>query len=366
MHRRGLAAGRDFRRFFFRTPNRLAKARNFDPDGVPSTLVTPWSTVLFLVAVGSPAPDASVELEWGAPAGCTTQGGIERRVEGFLGRKLGEVGGEPVHADIRVEVSAQGYSARVTLETAAGSQERRLEDPDCDVLADASAFIVAVAIDPDAAVRALAAAPEPSPSSERPPAIEDVITPTEVRSEEPPVARQPQDRRRPRGIRGAARLGLVGSGGLLPGFAPGVQLAVALLVRRARVEAGGRWHFERSVAVGGDGSASLTLWEVGLTGCYEPGWQKLEFPLCGGLSAGEMRAQSRGLLENGSASIPWLSADLTGGLAYVPVRGVALRADVSARVPLNRPTFTVENLGEVHSSWPVGVSGGLAIEARFP
>ena len=52
--------------------------------------------------------------------------------------------------------------------------------------------------------------------------------------------------------------------------------------------------------------------------------------------------------------------------AHVEREGFALRLDVEARVPLNRPEFTVENLGVVHAAWPVAVSGTLGVEARFP
>ena len=77
-----------------------------------------------------------------------------QRVEYYLARPLGEVRGRTLSITAVVsENRGGGLKLRVVTSTSTGRHEKVLHDDDCGALAEAAAFIVALAIDPDAATK---------------------------------------------------------------------------------------------------------------------------------------------------------------------------------------------------------------------
>ena len=72
-----------------------------------------------------------------------------------------------------------------------------------------------------------------------------------------------------------------------------------------------------------------------------------------------------GLVEKGDASARWTAID-AGLLARAPLTSwLALRGRVDGLVPLERPTFEVENEGVVHKPPPFGIRAALGVELNF-
>lgn len=320
---------------------------------------------LWCSAAWGPA-GSSVEIAWSAPASCPDEAWVEARVERFLDRPLLDAAVEPVSAEVEVSVADGELVADVALTTGDRAQRRVLRDGSCDVLAAAAAFMIAVAIDPEAALGDAdegREATDPAAASE----FESVEDPPSAVTEAPDTDEDPRDQTdRGQAVRGALGLRAAGAGGLLPGFSPAVGVTAAVLIGRARVEAHGDWTFERTVELGMGRSASFRGWSAGAAACFVPASDPVEFPLCAGLSAGAMRGGSRGVADPGQATIPWVAGRVGPSLAYVPSRFAAIRLGLDALVPLRRPQFTIENLGVVHEVWPVVVLGYLGVEVRFP
>jgi hypothetical protein len=86
---------------------------------------------------------------------------------------------------------------------------------------------------------------------------------------------------------------------------------------------------------------------------------------CVGADASIVTATGFGADTNYDASGAWTT--VTGGaLGRIPIASwLAFRARVEAFVPLSRPTFVVENTGEVHRPPTLGVATTIGAEILF-
>src|SRR5690606_15890524 len=198
--------------------------------------------------VESPKPSAEPEvIGWSAPAGCPSGEELRRGMERRLGRTL--AAGE-AQAEGRVELrEAGGY--RLTLRTTVEgvTEERALEADDCRALADATALIVALAIDPVAVAEVIEPwggdplEPPPAPVGVEsgplvPAPAEGPAEPEPEPAETPPEAIEPASRSRPGGLfRVGGGVGL----GAIPGVTGALALAGGLRWRRARLELEGSY-----------------------------------------------------------------------------------------------------------------------------
>ncbi len=307
-----------------------------------------------------------LEFEWIAPQACPTREELIVRIQGLLGRPLGEVTTDPVRVD--ATIVAEGSSLRLKLQTttAAGQRVREFPGQTCDVLTDTAALVVATALDPSLAFgpEPEPPDPEPPPESEPQPEPPDPEPPPESESEpEPPVPVEPSEPP----LAGAVRAGTVGNLGPLPSMAPGMGAAAALLRKRLRIELGFSYWFPRRAAAstqpgaGGD----IQLWVLSTRACWAPRVPLGELPLCGGIQAGPMRGDGRGLGAPASTRLPWVATELGAAFVLRPLSylGVWIGADLV--VPLTRPGFGIDDLGPVHRAGAIGGQAMVALEARF-
>lgn len=310
--------------------------------------------------------DPQVDVAWQAPAGCPDEAAFVASVERFLDRPLREAVVDPVAARVVVKSADGGFAATLDLESGAREQTRQLRDESCEVLASAAAFIVAVTIDPEVVFPAEAIGEDEegiagSATEPEPPVVTAPDSgPDESDREAPAVA----PRRFP--LRGAVRVSGNATAGVLPGFGPGLGVGGSVHVGRARIEVDGAWLFERQLDLGAERSAEFRLWTVGGRGCWAPSAGPVEFPLCGGVQGGSMRGRSEGISFTDAKSSPWLAARVGPGLVYLPSRHAGVFLDAEALIPLVRPQFTIENLGEVYTPAPASASFRVGLEVRFP
>jgi hypothetical protein len=331
----------------------------------------------------SPAADA-VALAWEAPAGCPDEAAVRRALAGYLGEAPRAEAGAAVKAVARVTRGGGAYRLALRMETASGVDERETTATDCAVLVDATAVIVAVAVDPstvlgrgDAAPQPVEPTPEPGepePSEPEPnepepselavePTPAPIVDPTgDAATPEPPPLPGPR-------VRFGIRVGGGVDVGVLPGLAGGLRLAGSVFGRRWRAELRGDYWFPRTATVADGIGGRVSLLGVGGRGCVVPGVARvaLEFPLCVGLESGAMRGDAVGdrVASPTTSRRFWLAADGSAGVAWAPRRFLALVLQAELVVPLVRAGFRVGER-EVHRAGPVAGRGLLGVEARFP
>ena len=342
--------------------------------------------IAWLAAVAEPAsvppppelPDDPLELElhWRAPPGCPSTEAIEARIRALL---PGATGGDGVLV-VEGDVTLDGRGARLALaSTFRGRTERReLLARDCDELAEATAVLLAVALEPsreaelehpakERAPEEATIPPPPDPeattlathdapiATDLVPTLESQHTTTTTPTKVPPRRR----RRTPFGwaVRIAAG---IDAGGVPPPTAA-LQGAALLEWPRARLELHGAWLAPRTRRDAEGHGGTYQLGAAGLRGCGRLFWGAVELPLCLGAEAGTVRGRGA----TGSRRVehgPWLGALASAGVAraWGPV-GIWSAAEGLGRIIGSR--FLV---GEdvVQRQWPVSVRVLVGIEIR--
>jgi hypothetical protein len=299
------------------------------PKGMQSALL---GSLAFLALAVWPRASHALELEltWNAPTGCPSGAEVQSEFE-----HLTKVppGGTPMHltAEARIEQSGARWLLHLATVRDGLAGEREIEAGSCASLAHAAALVLALAFGEMAAQAEEARAPAPPlPAAPPPP----VIT-------APPAPPQPAL---------ALAVGAFGlsAWGPLPGrglgFGAGVDAGAA----------GRRWFGSlrvlgwsgvdqtalASVITRYDGAgASLSACLAGVRARY------LSLAACAGFQAGALRGTPSGVLLPTSKVAPWYAA-VPGLRARVPVyRALHLDLSFELAASLNRPRFSVTEIG---------------------
>lgn len=328
-----------------------------------------------------PAPREAFVLHWRAPSECPSADRIRNAIQELIGSK--DRSGRTVIA--RAEVwrgEDAAWHVSIQTESAQGQGERKVDGASCKAVSDASALIIAMAIDPAAVMDRMGETPPAaSASSSAPVPTASVSAPTPQPAPKAPPARAPLPSwNRTRALEPLPRAdsswpsGLAASGaavvdiGSLPTASPGGELTLSALGARFRWELSGRYfsqvsdeYADRPVAGG-----EFRLWTVATAGCRDWSRGLWGWSACGGMEAGSMRAKGFGVTDPSQASPPWVALE-AGGLGFLRVySGLWLRAHVGAVVPLVRRHFLIAPYGELHQAWPVELRASFGPELRFP
>jgi hypothetical protein len=312
------------------------------------------SSALGLV-LGFAAPDeAPVELQWRAPDECPPSANVRDQITRFVadGAPTGTV--DRVKVDAVIVKSGDRYVLELDLQLPTGALHKRIEADKCEVLASATALVMAVMLDPTAVVETVdrpTAAPQPPPVVAAP-------------KPSPP----PPPKKKERRARGIVRVLAAGSFGALPGFGGAFGGSIGARIGRARVEAtafGELPQRERQPQQRRAG-ADLDLWTVGARGCFAPAVKRVDFPLCAGVEGGQMRARGFGLQLPRRAAAPWLAFPVGAAVMWAPVPAFAFGGGVDGWVAATQPAFEIEDLGPVHTARRAGVRIHAGVEVRFP
>ncbi len=305
--------------------------------------------------------EGPVALEWVAPEGCPDAAHVEREVERLLAG-MSASGGPYLQARAEVRQNESGLW-HVELRTTGrqGAGLRTVTAESCRALADATALILALAIDP--ALVATSGEPESSgPTPSTPPAPRDAVpTPTSTR---PPTPTSP------RAVRFAATASAMVDIGTLPTTTPGgaARLAVmsgALPALRLEIGAG---LFADVAATGPptrSGTFSLRTFDAGACALTRAG--RLEVGAC---ANGEIAwLSAAGLYESTTSrgNAEWVVLRARATAAYLWSSMWAVRADVGAGVNMSQPEFvsTGADQGLIHQPARYTGRGALGIELRF-
>jgi hypothetical protein len=307
-----------------------------------------WIVATVCTAASARAEEPAWDLAWRAPPPCPDEAQVRAAVERLL------VGTAEARRPVRVEaeVVAPGHATttwRVVLRGADGARE--LTAPSCDELAEATAVIVALMVEPLADEPAPAPVPVPAPVP-APARIAPRPTPP---PDAPDVAEAPP----------ASPLEVVlavrpqASLGILPAVAAGGAASVGLTIEDFRVEMGFGFLLPRSAAfsehpsTGGD--VSWLGGELGARYAFRVGDVELAPQL--GWQIGRLSARGFGTATTHEQQALWLAPLLDATATWRPSDRWGLALGLGAGVPVLRPSFVVVPYGEVFR--PSAVTGRL-------
>jgi hypothetical protein len=344
------------------------------------------------LAAHAQSNEPHVALAWRAPDPCPTEASVRLEVARLLA-------GSSASGMADAEVMRAGTRWRVALSMNGG--ERHLEAASCKALADATALIVAMAVDPER-VAANRAAPDASPTREdggdpraddaRAEASSPDAAPPEVLPPDggtsdggaPAGERAPEDAAVPErptiaempppGDAGestselhpfAAGLGVALDFGTLPAPGGGADIWVAWMPWRLRLEAYASEFAANSShadATGAFGTFSLFL--AGGRACYVARASSFELAPCAGGEGASLVGSGHGVSPANVGSSSWFAFDaaLLGAWRFSPNLAILLRG--GAAIPLMRPEFQI-NQAFLHQPSVASARGTFGLEVRF-
>jgi hypothetical protein len=347
------------------------------------------------VALGQ-APPPSVT--WSAPPECPDEAYVRTAVQQLLGPD--DPAAARVEAHARVERMADStWRVHLTTQRDGATGERVVDATSCRSLADATALIVALAIDPQrvAANRpsvAAAAGSSPSASASAAPSSSSSSAPAPVSASAtplpptPPPAPTPSPRSAPVASpalalaptpepppaplptsRFSVFAALAGDLGTLPRPAYGVTLGAALFPWPAlRVEAyGSFWpsqHASSSSSSTPGAGGDFFLADGGARACWLPLHANLEIAACPGLEVGVLHGQGDDITHPSSADSVWFAFTGLGRLTWRVGPSLAFFLDLSLALPPFRDVFQLSG-DTIHQAGFVEGRASLGPELRF-
>jgi len=297
--------------------------------------------VLALVAWPAHADTGRVELSWTAPERCPSAEAVRRRAERILGRPLSVAEGEKltVWAAVTPPSEAQPWSVTVETDTGQRRASRTVQAASCNELANATALIVAILIDPNVGVSEPAEAP--------PSAQADVALPTQAPSPADVQAIDEQGRAADAVTgRSASRWSIGAMGGVLTGLVPGstfglgLQGAFSWKALRTSVGASFWLPARATIGAGEAQGADLQLSSAFAKLCFQIDTPTLVPALCPGAEISALRGKGFGPgVEPQARTAVFASLSAGGALLMRYSERVSLLLDVDALFPLGERQF---------------------------
>lgn len=312
-------------------------------------------------------PRVGVELDWQAPSTCPTREEVLADVA-----RMVTASDRTVRARAVVYERKVGASSAYAIELVVDGGLRKLVADRCDAVAEAAAFILALAIDPNAkplppradAAVPLASATASVPAEASAPVADAAAPAPAASSSTPPVSPAPEVADAPF-HRVFIAAGVGGSFGLMPkpALAPVAALGVRL-VPPIKLSLTGSWLFEQTTE-GGIGAKVSGGWLGARLTWAALARQDFELGLSAGASVHAFDASAFGASTSGRGSARWggALAGLEG--TWLLEDHLALRADVLADLAFASPEFVIDNVGGVHRPSVLSACAVLGLEARF-
>jgi hypothetical protein len=355
--------------------------------GAPSVfsrilLVAPMAMAAAPSSALAAAP--SFSIRWEAPPQCPDEAHVQSAIDQLLAGAASSP--TPVEARANVE-QCGGDSWCVRLTTAQDGQraERFLQAGSCRSLADATALILAVIMDPERGPERAETAMDADAPAAKAPAPAPAAAIAAPSSKEATGVSQPVLATRRVAIRAQASSDL----GIVPQVAYGFTVSAALMLDAFRLEGYvARWA-ARTAYAGSTAptSADVQLTVGGLRGCLVPWRGELEISGCSGLELGDLHRQvspagpeMTGILAGqGAGGAPftvltgaglvvdslWISATTSAHAFWRLTPALGLAIDVGLAFPLRRDALALGGPGvQAESAWVAG-RASIGPEARF-
>jgi hypothetical protein len=323
-----------------------------------------------LAAALWPAPargeTGTVEIAWSAPAECPTTPDVEASIRNLLGRSPRLADGRRLEVRARAERKHDRRWSG-TIETRLGTTRgiRTIGTESCRAVADATALIIALMIDPEAVAARASALPSPPPPP-RPvmratPAANDTAV-----SRAPPPPRRGLTPRLSLGPTIAVDMGTLPRPAYVAGARVGVKVGRSALelgvlasgsasgtVSNATPPAGGSFHFLL---------ASLSACPALAVGQFDVG-------ACAEIEGVEVKGTGFGVTSQYENDARWLALG-AGAVARLRINPhVAIPFRIDAVAPLGHPTFFLKGVpeaqGRIYSPSRVAGRALLAVDIDF-
>jgi hypothetical protein len=290
-------------------------------------------------------------LSWQAPSGCPSHDELRAGIARLLGGDIRVPQGGDIKARA-VVAHGQTWSLAIETELAGRPGRRSIEAASCQELADATALIIALMIDPDAV-----AAHATQPRLVAPP---------------PPAQTAPAPQQERRTIQYLVGIHAAGSQGTLPSVDAGLGGGIGLAGRLWRVELRGTYGLRRDQHAGAPPPApplsygQFNFAAAALAGCLNLGREGVAFGPCADAELGVVSAKGFGVSQSLPANTAWLAlgAGVYAAVSLGPHLSLPLHLDVLA--PLRRSEFVFKNVpGRVFQAPVVGGRICAGIELHF-
>lgn len=288
-------------------------------------------------------------LTWDAPGECPSREQVQREIARLLGGTTRITRGGDLEAQALVEHGAL-WSVGLTTRQAGRTGRRSIESTSCQSVADATALIIALIIDPDA-VAANTLDGKETPTSPATPAPAP-----------PPIAA--------RSIDFLASVHGQASTGTLPGMDVGVGAGVGLAGQRWLWELRGTYGLRRdqvaylSSLPGAYGR--FNIYAGTLAGCLRFGPSAFSLGPCAVAEGGLVTAEGYGASVGFSKRAPWAAAGAGAYLAFALGKHVQALLRVDVLAALWRPEYVFQDVsGVIFQAPAVGGRGLASIGWRF-
>ncbi|HWB82326.1 MAG TPA: hypothetical protein VG755_45490 [Nannocystaceae bacterium] len=294
----------------------------------------------------------AASLQWRAPAECPDAAHVEARARALA---IDPAAVFDAHAEITREPSGE-----YRLVLAIGDRVEHHAARDCEVLAELTALVVAVATDPVAVATVVPEAIAPTVGTTTP-AIAAPLAP----SSSPPRTATTRRKRSPwvtvlatHGIAGVAEL---------PRIDAGLDLALSIERPRFAVQARGAWLFARRTAIPGlPARAQLSAGNGSLRACAVWNRRALALLGCGGIELGAIVASSLDVRRPDTVTSLWVAAFGSASLRGWLHPRVALELGADLLFALRRPRFVLrDDENAIVSAGVGGIRGWAGIAVRL-
>lgn len=324
--------------------------------------MAPWALLLAL----------PWDVEWDAPHGCPSEAAFSQMVEAEVEVQASADAPPILAAAVKIERLAEQWRLELQLRRGDVVDSRSFEAESCDAVVQAAALVVSMRLvewmpqPPDE--------PASEPVPEPPPALpltsgplEDEPPPTEIpMSSDPPESAQ---------HRPVFELGgwLGMHGGLAFGVAPGVGGAASLEgglkgrswragVAMQAMPRRSQSHPNRADIIG-----RFDLVQAELLGCGVPAAGPVEFPVCGRVAGGGLRAAGEGAVTRSEPAWgAWWGLGASAAVAWHVTDRLAPAFTLEALAPLRDWSFSVGSVpGDLYVTGPVALRAWLGLEIHL-
>ena len=314
------------------------------------------------------AQAGTVEIAWTAPADCPTAPDVEASIRDLLGRPPHLSDGRNLEVKARAERKHDRWWSG-TIETRLGTTtgSRTIATESCRAIADATALIVALMIDPEA----VAARASPPAASPPPPDARAVMraTPAATKTAVSSAMSPPHPGLAPRLSLGPT---IAVDMGTLPRPAYGAGARFGVKVGRSAVELGVLASASASGTISGTvppAGGSFHFWSASLSACPAFGVGRFDLGACAEIEAVEVKGTGFGVTSRYENDTRWLALG-AGAIARLRITPhVAIQSRLDAVAPLGHPTFFLKGVteaqGQIYSPSRVALRALLAVDIEL-
>ncbi|MEZ4229175.1 MAG: hypothetical protein R3B89_08430 [Polyangiaceae bacterium] len=320
-----------------------------------------------LLAVCSESADAKprLDLSWRAPKECPTEAQVLSRAQRMLRDSRADVS---VEASARVTRSTSGYVVALETRVDGGVGHRQLHAESCDAAASATALMLALAVDPGAQLGDPGEAPvgqtgavDDAPAEDReartarlPPRSKKGAGPERHRESAPEVVPASSLSREFRVLVGGEA-----SWGVLPKLTGAPSAGLGFGVERLWVDLQGAYFPGSSETLSSDRrGGDFSRWALSLRAFYGLGGPRFRLGPAARIIATRIHGSGRGVSRPRSSDV-WLGAAAFGPRLEWRPSALGLAVGAESGFPFTRPSFELDDLGNVYTPARVLLAGYL-------